>query len=82
MHLDDLKEYEAQEFTEEGEDLWFVKGDEGGPRDQEDELALVEDIRGHRTNQYRDSWSSGPVGVKTGTLGNHPTSWPEGVVPG
>ena len=54
VHLDDLKVYEAQEFVEEGEDLWFVKGDEGGPRDQEDEMALVEDIRGHRVNEFRE----------------------------
>jgi hypothetical protein len=55
VHIDDLKEYEALEFTEEGEDLWFMKGTEGGPIAEKHKTALVEDILDHRPDAYKQT---------------------------
>ena len=62
VHADDLRPYEAEEFAEEGEDLWYFRGTEGGPKDGKGPGPVVEKIVAHRvrpdaTLEFLVKWS-------------------------
>ena len=51
VHIDDLKEYQVEEFKEEGLNLFYSQNPAIAPRDEDVEEAIVECIKGHRFNE-------------------------------
>ena len=53
VHIDDLKEYEVEEFEDEGEELLYTAIQPDPPKEEKENEAknIVEDIRAHRRHE-------------------------------